>query len=83
MGMEISPFDKKWCGECGHLFSAVTWWCGCDEAADFRGTKIPGVINCPFWKPNWKYIPKEYKTLENGYKSTLIDRLLNIFKLKP
>lgn len=66
-----TPFELKSCYDCGHLKSAVSWWCGSKEAIAARGTQIPGCIHCPFWKPDWKMIPKKYKTLENGYVKKL------------
>lgn len=66
---EETPFEKKSCYDCTHLVGYVSWWCGCKEAVKARGTAIPGIIHCPFWKPNWDYIIDKYKTEENGYKS--------------
>ncbi len=63
----ISPFEKKSCFDCGHLKSALSWWCTNKEASKARGTTFPGCIKCPFWKPDWKMIDDRYKTEENGY----------------
>lgn len=64
----ISPFEKKSCYDCTYCKPAVTLWCRNEEAVKARGTAIPGVIKCPFWEPDWKYIKDKYKTEENGYK---------------
>jgi hypothetical protein len=63
----VSPFEKRSCYHCGHLKSALSWWCTCKEAKEARGTSLPGIIKCTYWIPDWKVIPKEYKTPENGY----------------
>lgn len=39
------------CSDCAHLEAHVSWWCKSADALKARGTNIPGVINCPFWKP--------------------------------
>lgn len=63
----VSPFDKKSCADCGHIKKAVSLWCNNPEAIEARGTRIPGCIKCPYWKPDWNYIDTVYKTEENGY----------------
>lgn len=65
-----SPFQTKHCSNCYHLISALSFYCGNTEAIEHRGTTLPGVVKCTFWKPDWKHIPKEYKTNKNGYKKT-------------
>lgn len=63
----VSPFEKRSCADCGHLTSAMSWWCTSEDAKKVRGTSLPGCIKCPFWKPKWKFIDDKYKTEENGY----------------
>ena len=63
----VSPFEKKSCYDCGHLKSALSWWCSSEDAIKARGTRIPGCIKCPYWKPDWKEIDNKYKTEDNGY----------------
>lgn len=63
----VSPFQKQSCADCGHLKQALSLWCGNEEAIKARGTRIPGVIKCHFWKPDWSQIPKKYRTKEYGY----------------
>ena len=41
----------KRCADCFYCRGAVSWWCTNKEAAEYRGTRIPGVMNCHFWKP--------------------------------
>jgi len=43
--------EKKSCYDCSHCKASVSWWCTSDDAAEYRGTKIPGIINCKFWEP--------------------------------
>jgi hypothetical protein len=72
-----TPFEKRSCYDCDHIVGYVSWWCGSEEATKARGTKIPGCIHCPYWKPDWEYIADKYKTKENGYKApSLKQRLL-------
>lgn len=68
MKEDKSPFEMKCCYDCGHLIGKVSWWCTNEEAINVRGTSIPGVDNCPYWKPDWKMIDEKYKIEENGYK---------------
>ena len=65
------PFEKKCCYDCGHLKSALSWWCGCKDACDYRGTNMPGVIHCAYWIPDMSYIPY------NKGKRTYIDEALD------
>lgn len=41
---------RRDCSDCRHLKAYVTLWCGNEEAIKFRGTSIPGIYNCKFWK---------------------------------
>ena len=41
-------------GDCIFLKAYVSWWCGNEDAAEYRGTYIPGVHNCPFCIPRGK-----------------------------
>lgn len=43
--------NRRGCFDCRFCASAVSWWCVSQEAVEWRGTNIPGVHNCPFWKP--------------------------------
>lgn len=59
---EENPFELKSCYDCKNLVAKISWWCGSKEAIEWRGTSIPGVIHCPFWKPDIKMIDDKYKT---------------------
>jgi hypothetical protein len=37
--------------DCRYLKSAISWWCVNKACSKLRGTNLPGVINCPFYKP--------------------------------
>jgi len=63
----VSPFDKHSCYDCASLKGYVTIWCTNMEACNYRRTAIPGIIKCPWWTPEWKFIEDKYKTPENGY----------------
>jgi len=59
--LAVDPYEKKSCAECGWLKASVTWWCKNPEAVEARGTAIPGIIKCAYWKPDEKYIKTKYK----------------------
>ena len=48
----IPPEEKRSCYDCGHLVSALSWWCGSDDAINYRGTSLPGCIKCTYWIPS-------------------------------
>lgn len=54
-------YRERQCAYCGYLKSALSWWCTNKEAIEQRGTSIPGIRNCPYWKPDKKYIYKSLK----------------------
>lgn len=58
-------YEDRACPYCAKLRSAVSWWCGSDEAISARHTAIPGIIHCPYWLPDKCYIRAELKDLEN------------------
>lgn len=49
------------CPHCGFLVEYVSWQCSNKDACKTRGTKIAGVCNCSYWKPNKKLIKREIK----------------------
>jgi hypothetical protein len=49
------------CAYCKHLVSKVSWWCSNEDAIKARGTRLPGVINCPYFKIDKNYTRKELK----------------------
>ena len=48
-------YNKKSCYDCRFCQGAVSWWCINKDARIYRGTSIPGVIKCKFWKPVMMY----------------------------
>lgn len=64
----VSPFEKRSCYDCRFCKSVLSNWCTNKNAIKARGTRIPGVIKCPYWEVDWGYVKPEYKTEENGYK---------------
>ena len=42
--------ERASCYDCTHLKAAVSWWCTNDDAIKWRGTSLPGVEKCPFWR---------------------------------
>lgn len=44
--------ERAGCADCAHCQSSGgSWWCMSDEASSVRGTKIPGIILCDWWRP--------------------------------
>lgn len=48
---KVPDAEKRSCYDCRHCKAAVSWWCQNKAAIEYRGTKIPGIINCNFWEP--------------------------------
>lgn len=45
--------------DCKYLEPIIDYWCVNDACCEERGTKIPGIINCPYYEPYkipWKLI---------------------------
>ena len=38
--------------DCKWLIPYISWWCTNEACCKSRGTQIPGVIGCPFYKPS-------------------------------
>ena len=43
--------ERQGCPDCRFRLAHVSWWCHHEEAVKRRGTKMPGVKGCQFWKP--------------------------------
>lgn len=54
MGIEPDT-DKRSCWDCKYLYSAVSWWCGIEQAIVAHNSRLPGYRNCTFWSPAPKY----------------------------
>lgn len=48
-GMQPDEAQRR-CYDCTHCRGATSWWCRNEEAVKYRGTAIPGVRDCTFWK---------------------------------
>lgn len=81
--VNMNPHKRKSCYDCAFLKENLSLWCGNEEAKKARGTSIPGVCMCRYWKPDWKQIKDEYKKPEYGYikktKKDMSKRDLNRF----
>lgn len=42
--------DRKACVDCRDLQAAMGWWCTNQAAIDRRGTREPGISQCPNWR---------------------------------
>ncbi len=54
-------YSARCCADCAFLQSYVNWWCREPNAIRERGTAIPGIIHCPYWAPDKRYIRKKIK----------------------
>ena len=54
-------YRRRSCAYCGFLVAYVNWWCSNNDTCIARGTNIPGVCNCPYWKPDKKFIKLDIK----------------------
>ena len=52
---------NKQCAYCRYLVSHFSWWCDNEKAIAARGTRIPGVIHCPYFKIDKNYVRKKLK----------------------
>lgn len=41
---------EKDCYDCYYCQAAVGWWCVNKDAFKLRGTRFPGMQDCPHWK---------------------------------
>ena len=64
----VPPDQKRSCYDCGWIVTALSHWCGNEEASRARGTKFPGCIKCTYWKP-------AEKSLEERTDDYINDRL--------
>ena len=63
-------YRRRNCAQCNFLVAYINWWCSNDDACEMRGTNIPGVCHCPYWKPNRKFIRRKIKNEETFLKHT-------------
>lgn len=56
-------YRRRGCVHCGFLVAYANWWCSNNDACEMRGTSIPGVCHCPYWKPDRKFIKRELRNL--------------------
>jgi len=74
------------CYDCGYMKSTTSWWCVNENAIEERGTRIPGIYNCPYWKPAYVHIPpiskekKEQKIRFKRFFSLIKPKILKIFE---
>lgn len=62
---EESPEVRRSCYDCGWLKAYVSWWCTNPEAKRVRGTAIPGVYHCPYWKADEDFMAECRKKWKN------------------
>ena len=66
------------CSYCKYLVSHISWWCGNENAINARGTRIPGVIHCPYFKVDKDYVRKELNIKKRNIMNKLkIAKVLN------
>ena len=66
------------CVYCRYLVSHISWWCGNENSINARGTRIPGVIHCPYFKVDKGYVRKELNIKKRNIMNRLkIAKVLN------
>ena len=71
------PEERRACGNCGFLIAYTNWWCSSKEAVEVRGTSIPGVCLCEFWKPDGKCIRAKKRKKRNERIKLWFHSLMN------
>lgn len=57
-------YRRRSCANCGFIVEYLSWWCLNNDAWKARGTRIPGVCHCPYWKPNKKFIRRKIRKMK-------------------
>ena len=60
---KIPDHIKRSCDSCHYLIAKVNFWCSNEDAKEYRGTSIPGVCKCKFWKKSEKLVKPENEPL--------------------
>lgn len=66
------PTGDKRCFDCFWLVGYVSWWCTNDEAIEQRGTSIPGVHSCSFWKCAPKRLREAKRVSQTLFRIALV-----------
>ena len=70
-------FVERSCVYCRYLVSHINWWCENENAINSRGTRIPGVIHCPYFKVDKGYVRKELNIKKCIMNKLKIAKVLN------
>lgn len=49
------PSERRSCCDCRYCRGCISLWCINTDTIRARGTRIPGVIHCPYWKREARY----------------------------
>ncbi len=52
--------SERSCYDCISLRCEVSWWCVNKKACKHRGTHVPDIKHCPYYRPNKKRIREDY-----------------------
>lgn len=66
VGFVRRVYEDRGCAYCAKLRSAVSLWCEDEQAIQARHTAIPGVIHCPYWRPDKAYIGAGLKDIREN-----------------
>jgi len=53
--------------DCQFLVSARSWWCTNRKCIQERGTSIPGIRDCPYYKPVGETHEEILEELQGGF----------------
>ena len=60
-----TPNQRCGCMDCKYLKSHISWWCSNNQAIMVRGTRIPGIIHCPYWELDQEWAVEQYNKYHN------------------
>lgn len=67
------PSKRRSCYDCEYCRGAISLWCLNPIAVKIRGTRIPGVFHCPYWKRKLRY--------DDGYGFDIPDSPNRVFRI--
>lgn len=82
---EEAPEVRRSCYDCGWLKAYVSWWCTNPEARKARGSAIPGIYHCPYWKGDKEFMEecrrkwKGDRSAIHGFKAWLRRNTIEIY----
>jgi hypothetical protein len=72
--------SQKRCFDCSNNQATISWWCVSKEAIEHRGTSLPGIKECPFWRPipTEEELLNEKNAIQKFFKVGLSDKWIKV-----